>query len=108
MIVAKRHFAYLLNEACPTLPDALLFSGDISLQAKACRSSARLTEKIANAAFSVFTRYAELAAKLLRNLRDSSNLRHIPPSKKDPFGPSLLGGGGEIRTPATGLPILTI
>ena len=32
----------------------------------------------------------------------------VPPSKKDPFGSYLLGGGGEIRTPAAGLPTLMI
>ena len=32
----------------------------------------------------------------------------FPPNKNDPFGPSLLGGGGEIRTPAPDLSRLTI
>ena len=40
--------------------------------------------------------------------RGSSKLYLIPPNKNGPTGPFLFGGGGEIRTPAPGLPRLTI
>ena len=53
-------------------------------------------------------RYSRILRAMLSKSARSSNIRLISPNEKDPFGSSSFGGGGEIRTPATGLPILTI
>lgn len=64
---------------------------------------------LAKASFSrTAQHYTELPTELLRNSRGSSNLRLRTKKNRDQKVSIFLGGGGEIRTPATGLPILTI
>ncbi len=45
-----------------------------------------------------FIRYAELRGSHCFAMPASTNHRHVPPNKNDPFGSSLFGGEGEIRT----------
>lgn len=79
-----------------------LSGGEISAKTSSARSQKKMLR-----AFFCFSRYAELRAGFAKQNRGSSNLSTNTKNTEQMLG-IFRGGGGEIRTPATDLSILTI